>query len=234
MKIDKIIPSQLFSKWVLTVQILNCISSNKDNTIPRIMKKTGSSYTAIKNIVEELVTHGIIAEKKLPESKDRGRPPKTYTLLKHFEIAYPPRKYDLLLSYLLSTLKSKTDLNLPQLLSDIGVHRAVEKISELKKHNIKINSISDLAEIINKDLENENIPHDVTVHDNAIEIKIYSCIFKKISTEFSPLICLVHENYYSKLLEYIINVEYIIVPASNLSKNDSECSFILTSSKPLI
>ncbi len=233
MKPEKIIPSQLFSKWKLTVQILNCISNNRDNTIPRIMKKTGSSYTAIKNIIEELIAHGIIGEQKISESKDRGRPPKTYIILKSFEINYPPRKYDLLLSYLISSLKSKNEVDLQQLLAEIGVQMAVEKAFELKNHNIKINSISDLAVVISKDLESENIPYDVTVHDNSLEIKIYSCVFKKISTEFSPIICLVHENYYAKLLEETLKLKSNIIHTSNLSKNDSECSFLITPVKPL-
>ncbi|WEU40403.1 MAG: hypothetical protein OdinLCB4_000260 [Candidatus Odinarchaeum yellowstonii] len=232
MKLSKILSSQLFAKWELTVQVLNCISNNRDNTIPRIMKKTGSSYTIIKNIIDELITNGIIAEKKLPESKARGRPPKIYTILKSFEISYPPRKYDILLSYLLSYFKSKTNLNLPQILGEIGAQMAAEKIFELKKQNIKINSISDLAEILKKDLEKENITHEVNLYDNSLEIKIYSCIFKKVAAEFFPLICILHENYYSKLLEEALNLKSNITHLSYLSKNDSGCTFLLTPLKP--
>ncbi|MEM2109030.1 MAG: hypothetical protein QW327_00860 [Candidatus Odinarchaeota archaeon] len=234
MRLDTRNASYLFSKWELTVQILNCISNNRDRTIPKIMQKTGASYTAIKNIIDELASQGIIAEQKFSESKDRGRPPKTYQILKSFDINYPPRKYDLLLSYIISNLKSNSKLDLEQLLSEIGIQMAVEKIYELKKHNIKVNSVSELASIIDADLNGENIPHDIKTYDNYIEIKIYSCVFKNIATEFSPLICVVHEKYYSKLLEDTLATQTSVIHKSNLSKHEPDCTFILTMSKTVI
>lgn len=219
----------MFSKLETATIILDCISNIRDNTIPKIMQKTGVSYTAVKNILEELVSSGVISENTV-KSRSRGRPVKTYQVVNSLEITYPPRKYDELLSYLISKLNIKyPNLELENIFREIGWQMADEKLSELKNKNIKIEKISDLVSVINSDLDSDNIPHEIVFSGNHIEIKIYTCVFRKVSAEFSPKICQLHENYYSRLLEDSLSLKNKIEHKSNMSKNDNNCTFILTS-----
>ncbi|MHA1754822.1 MAG: hypothetical protein ACTSYR_04830, partial [Candidatus Odinarchaeia archaeon] len=85
-----------FSKWEAIKKVLNCISNGKDNTIPLISKKTGLSYTATKNIIEDLISSKIITESFEHSNYRRGRPAKKYTIRKPVRIIIPNEMYDYL------------------------------------------------------------------------------------------------------------------------------------------
>ncbi|MHA1409419.1 MAG: hypothetical protein ACTSQY_03700, partial [Candidatus Odinarchaeia archaeon] len=63
------------AKWEVISRILDCISLKKNNTIPRISKATGFSYTAVKNTIDELISYGVLKEERIYSKRKRGRPP---------------------------------------------------------------------------------------------------------------------------------------------------------------
>ena len=214
-----------FPKWEIISKILDFISNNKNCTIPNISKKIGLSYTAIKNIIDELVIYKILEEKNDKSSNKRGRPAQVYKILNPLELVYPKRQYDLLSENIIINLLNEYPENkIDDFFNQIGKNMAELTYQKWIDNNIKIKAIDDFIFNLNDELHIQGIPNEINNHNDKITIKIHNCVFQKISLKFHPKICQIHRSYFSSLLEKSLSINSHVDHTQSISKREQNCT----------
>jgi predicted ArsR family transcriptional regulator len=188
-------------------KVVEYVATHPRSTIREIAKGTDMSDAAIRYLLIDLLSIGVIKElSHLDEEgpRRRGRPAQRYIVKKVLLVATPPRRFWQLSDSLIATLlEMQGEAATTRLFRFMGERAAKSTADRWRKHHRIPMSIDSFRRLLSKALNQLGYSAILRKRDGTLYITTRNCIFSEISQKYEGLVCNFHHTYYPTLFSLV-------------------------------
>jgi predicted ArsR family transcriptional regulator len=193
---------RVMDRYEIDQRIVETIALNPQVTIDGIAKKTGLSYTAVRNSLQRLINLQVVVETTESEGPTRrGRPATYFRIDKGLQLFMPPRQFQHLALTLIEQLITEEGAEHIVGLLDRAAQLQVKRLrSEWEKAKTQPKNLAQVVQAICDYINDQGSYAKHQAFSKGFYLYVHNCVYHAVATTYPGTICQYHESFITHMI----------------------------------